>query len=691
MEAKERKNIFSRIMNLTERHNILLTLILVCMVLLFTLINPNFIQTYNLLSMAQTLVPYAILTIGVMFVIASGNTDLSLGALCIAAAVMAGKLYLLGMPLWCVIPVMIVIGTLFGALNGWLVAKMKIPSFIATLGTMMFSRGFSAILVSDPNIFYPNGTWFNKVFSNFNGFPSGIIWLILFTIIALYLVYKSKTGRYILAIGSNSEAARLSGIKTEKYVFIAYLISGISAGLAGIFWASSFATVASATGNGMEFDAIAAVFIGGTGAAGGSASVTGSVLGMIMLVIIRSGLNFVLAKFNIAVNSTYVTYVMTGIIIVSAIMIDTLKKKNFKKIKNVQMALNSSKKKRIIAASVAAVIIIAAVAGTTFINNKNNISDKKIAVVSKLESSSFWTSIKQGCINGGDAYGYEVLYRGPEGESAAYLPKALDLIQTAISNKPVALAVAALCPGYADVLELAYDAGIPVVEYDSGVFQSDKDALDAKGKNPIVCSVSIDSYSAGGLCAEKIFAKVKSDIKAKSGEYLVGVIQHEVSKTAEDRANGFIDRFKALADADPELKNKVRFATEVKPDATNNNYKLALEALAEKNADLIFASNLVVAENIFDAIVASENRYDNIKFATFDCGTKPIEWLRREGGPVLLGGVAQDTLKIGYTITETCVKVAEGMPYEKNVSVDCLWYDEGNLDELIESGAISEG
>ncbi|MBQ3181316.1 MAG: ABC transporter permease, partial [Clostridia bacterium] len=136
-----------------------------------------------------------------------------------------------------------------------------------------------------------------------------------------------------LSIGSNEEATRLSGIDTDKYKIIAYTIAGIATGIAAIFWAASFTTVAAATGNGMELDAIAGVYIGGTSAAGGTASIAGSVIGAIMLVVIRSGLNFVLAKFNLNVNSTYVTYVLTGIIVVVAVLMDVIKNKNANKVK----------------------------------------------------------------------------------------------------------------------------------------------------------------------------------------------------------------------------------------------------------------------------------------------------------------------------------------------------------------------
>jgi ribose transport system permease protein len=143
-------------------------------------------------------------------------------------------------------------------------------------------------------------------------------------------MYKNKVGRYILAIGSNEEATRLSGITTDNYKIIAYVITGLFAGLAAVFWSSSFVTVASATGNGMELDAIAGVYIGGTSAAGGVASIGGSVIGAAMLVVIRSGLNFVLAKYNLNVNSTYVTFVLTGVIVVISVLIDILKNRKKK-------------------------------------------------------------------------------------------------------------------------------------------------------------------------------------------------------------------------------------------------------------------------------------------------------------------------------------------------------------------------
>ena len=316
------------------QQNIIILIAMFVLVAVFCAFNPNFIDKYNIISMAQSLAPYAIMSLGVTFVIATGGIDLSIGTVCIASAVVSGKMYTTGIiPLWAAIPLMIGIGLMFGFINGLLVAKLKVPNFIATLGTMMLSRGLSALIVADPNIFFPSGTWYNSTFSNANGIPTGLIWVLGFMLICMYFMYKNKAGRYILAIGSNEEATRLSGINTDKYKILAYTISGFAAGVAAIFWSAAFPTVAAATGNGMELDAIAGVYIGGTSAAGGVASVSGSVIGAALLVVIRNGLNMVLAKFNLNLNSTYVTYVLTGVIVVVAVLMDIIKTNNQNKVK----------------------------------------------------------------------------------------------------------------------------------------------------------------------------------------------------------------------------------------------------------------------------------------------------------------------------------------------------------------------
>ncbi|MGM9644666.1 MAG: ABC transporter permease [Eubacteriales bacterium] len=332
-----------RYINTNGKQNIVIIAATIVLFIIFTLINGNFASSGNILVMSKSLVPYAILSLGVMFVIATGGIDLSIGTICIGAPVIAGAICGTGVDqdegtLWLTIPIVLLVSLGFGLLNGFLVAKCKLAPFIATLGTMLLSRGLTsvaaqAITGKSSAIKYPTTGWFQNIFTNFNGFPIGIVWVIVLTVICMVVMYKTKIGRYILAIGSNEEATRLSGINTDKYKIIAYAIAGLFAGIAALFWTASNPSLTLASGNGMELDAIAGVYIGGTSTTGGSASVAGSIFGALILVVIRQGLNFALVAFGSKLSATFITYAVTGVIVVGAVLLDVLKKKSAAKVK----------------------------------------------------------------------------------------------------------------------------------------------------------------------------------------------------------------------------------------------------------------------------------------------------------------------------------------------------------------------
>ncbi|MBQ9860326.1 MAG: ABC transporter permease [Clostridia bacterium] len=324
------------------KQNIVIIFAAIVLFAIFTLINPGFASSGNLLTMTKSFVPYAILALGVTFVIATGGIDLSIGTVCIGSAVLAGAVCGTGVSadegtLWLTIPIILATGLVFGLLNGILVAKCKIAPFIATLGTMLVSRGLTSVISeavreTSSAVKYPPTGWFQKIFTNLNGFPIGIIWVLALTIICMIVMYKTKVGRYILAIGSNEEAARLSGIDVDKYKIIAYAIGGTFAGMAALFYTASNPSLTIAGGNGMELDAIAGVYIGGTSTTGGAASVAGTILGSLILVVIRQGLNIALSSGSV-VSATNITYAVTGVIVVGAVMLDVLKKKAAAKVK----------------------------------------------------------------------------------------------------------------------------------------------------------------------------------------------------------------------------------------------------------------------------------------------------------------------------------------------------------------------
>lgn len=669
------------------QQNVVIFATLIVLFLFFTIVNPNFIDRYNVLSMVQSFVPYAFLALGVTFVVATGGIDLSVGAVAIASAFVAGRFYERGMPLFFAIPIMIAIGASVGCLNGFLVAKLKVPAFIATLGSMMAIRGISALLVKVPNVIYPTNTWFNSVFSNINIFPIGIVWLLGFVAIAIVIMYKTKIGRYILSIGSNEEAIRLSGINVIKYKFIAYVICGTLAGIAGIFYSSSFATIVAAGGNGMELEAIAGVYIGGTAAVGGSASVIGTVLGSFLLVIIRVGLNFLLPKFNIEFDSTYVTYVLTGVIVVLSVIFDMMKKK---RMDNAQQVI-VSKKKIIISSIISGSLVVAMTIGAIFaVAFRDTSKEKTIAVIAKGKTHAFWRNVNAGAAEACKEYEYNLSFTGPEQESPLYLNKQRELLQAAISNNVAGICFSGIGEGFADLFQQAKHKNIPVVQFDSGIWPNDYEAITSSNMNPVVSSVLNDNYGGGELAAEKLFEYLKNE-NAFTTSYIVGIIQHDQTVSAYERSDGFMDKFAELAEADSDAQGKVKLELEVKPDVTNENYYNALTSLKEKGAKAIFMTGEPVVTQIYDKIRSGLSQFDDMIFVGYDAGTRQINWMEEHGNPLLLGSIAQNSYEIGYQAVVQAIKAAQEETITSNITTPGIWWDVTNYEELREQKIVYEG
>lgn len=343
--------------------------------------------------------------------------------------------------------------------------------------------------------------------------------------------------------------------------------------------------------------------------------------------------------------------------------------------------------KKLVAGLTAAVLAIAALAGCS---GGTDTEKKTIAVVAKGESHAFWQSVKAGAEAAGEKYGYNITFRGPASESAKDLPSQKEMVQTALSNNASAIVLATIGEGFVDMLTQAKDLNIPVVQFDSGIWANDVKALDDAGKNPILSSVATSNYLAAGLVAENFFEAIKADIAA-ADKYIIGVIQHDETQTGIDRAGGFIDKFKELADADATTKGKYVIEKEVKPGDADNAYKAALEALAEKGSNAIFMTNEGVVKQVYDAIGAAGTKYDEIVFSGYDAGTKQIEWMKKTEGPKLVGSVAQDSFQIGYQSVEQAVFALEGKEVSEEVAIGGAWWNAENVDEMIKNNLVYEG
>jgi len=342
--------------------------------------------------------------------------------------------------------------------------------------------------------------------------------------------------------------------------------------------------------------------------------------------------------------------------------------------------------KKILACLLVMVMALSLFAGC----GSDNGGEKTVAVVAKGESHAFWQSVKAGAEAAGEKYGYKITFRGPASESAKDLPSQKEMVQTALSNNASAIVLATIGEGFVDMLTQAKDMGIPVVQFDSGIWENDVKALDDADKNPIVASVATSNYLAANTVAENFFAAIKDDI-AVADKYVVGVIQHDETQTGIDRAQGFIDKFEELANADEATKGKFVIEKEVKPGDADNAYKAALEALYEKGANGIFMTNEGVVKQVYDAIGAAGTKYDAIKFSGYDAGTKQIEWMKKTEGPKLVGSVAQDSFQIGYQSVEQAILALEGKEITEKVDISGAWWNAENVDEMIANNLVYEG
>jgi ribose transport system permease protein len=298
--------------------------VLIALLIFFSVFAPNFASWSNMVGIMQATAVNGVLGVAVTFVIISGGIDLSVGTMMTLTAVVAGLILTnLGMPLPLGIIGAIIFGAFMGSISGGVIAMMKIPPFIATLGMMQIARGLALVFSGATPIYFnntPNYQLLSPRSSISNlipglEIPNGV--LIMFAVAILSSIVLSRTiiGRMIFALGSNEEAARLSGIKVNRWKILTYAISGGICGVAGLIVSARLNSAQPALGLGYELDAIAAAVIGGTSLSGGRGTVTGTIIGAFVMSVLTNGLRVM------GVQEEW-KIVVTGVIIILAVYID---------------------------------------------------------------------------------------------------------------------------------------------------------------------------------------------------------------------------------------------------------------------------------------------------------------------------------------------------------------------------------
>lgn len=289
---------------------------LIALCLLFTILSPYFLTTSNLLNVAQQSSIIAVISVGMTFVIITAGIDLSVGSvLAFSGVVMASVLHA-GLPIPIGIMVGLGVGFSCGLLNGLLVSYGKIPPFIATLGMMSIARG--------AGLWFTDGRPISGFDDSFRYLATGEILFIPVPVIIMIVVYviahliltKTKMGRYTYAIGGNEKAAVLSGINIKLYLNIIYGIAGLLSALGAVMLTARLNSAQPIAGIMYELDAIAATVIGGTSLFGGKGTVIGTLIGALIIGVLRNGLNLLGV-------SSFIQQIVIGSVIIGAILLDT--------------------------------------------------------------------------------------------------------------------------------------------------------------------------------------------------------------------------------------------------------------------------------------------------------------------------------------------------------------------------------
>ncbi|MCK5922546.1 MAG: ABC transporter permease, partial [Methylococcales bacterium] len=287
----------------------------------FSIASPNFMQTSNMLAILQATSVNGVLAVAATFVIITGGIDLSVGTLMTFCAVIAGVvLTKAGLPLPLGVLGAIGAGAFCGLCSGTLVAKMKIPPFIATLGMMLILKGLSLVISGTRPIYFNDTPGFDLISrGSLIGelipalpIPNGVLILFVVAIVAAYILSRTVLGRYTFALGSNEESIRLSGVNTDFWKMSIYALAGGICGIAGILIASRLNSAQPALGLGYELEAIAAVVIGGTSLSGGRGTIMGTLIGALIMAVLTNGLRV------LSVAQEWQT-VVTGAIIILAV------------------------------------------------------------------------------------------------------------------------------------------------------------------------------------------------------------------------------------------------------------------------------------------------------------------------------------------------------------------------------------
>ena len=331
MTTSQKSSAFSRrsFSNSNATQTLLAFAGLIVIFIVFSIASDNFFKFDNIVGILLATGVNGVLALGATFVIITAGIDLSVGTVMTLSAVMTGVVITnMGLPIPVGVLAGLLTGMVAGTTNGLFISRFKIPPFIATLGMMMIARGLSLVISGVKPIYFTEtpifrqmtmGSVIGAVIPGF-AIPNAVLILFGAAIVAAFILSKTVLGRYTVAVGSNEEATRLSGVNVANWKTAVYALAGLFSGLAGVMIASRLNSAQPALGAGYELDAIAAVVIGGTSLSGGEGTILGTIIGAFIISTLTNGLRI------LSVPQEW-QMVVTGGIVVFAVYLDIIRRR----------------------------------------------------------------------------------------------------------------------------------------------------------------------------------------------------------------------------------------------------------------------------------------------------------------------------------------------------------------------------
>ncbi|MFF7316923.1 ABC transporter permease/substrate-binding protein [Streptomyces albogriseolus] len=604
---------------------------LIVLVIAMSALSGDFLTADNLLNVGVQAAVTAILAFGVTFVIVSAGIDLSVGSVAaLSATVLAWSATEAGIPVVLAVLLAVATGIVCGLVNGFLVSYGKLPPFIATLAMLSVARGLSLVISQGSPIAFPDSV--SHLGDTLGGWlPVPVLVMVVMGLLTAFVLGRTYIGRSMYAIGGNEEAARLSGLRVKKQKLAIYAFSGLFAAAAGIVLASRLASAQPQAAQGYELDAIAAVVIGGASLAGGTGKASGTLIGALILAVLRNGLNLLSV-------SAFWQQVVIGVVIALAVLFDTVRRKAGATAPAAG-ASGGGKGKQALTYVIAAVVAVAVVGATSLLHNGSSAADRpKIGLSLSTLNNPFFVQIRDGAEEEAKKLGVDLTVTDAQNDAS----QQANQLQNFTSGSLSAVVVNPVDSDAAGPsVRGANQAGIPVIAVDRGVNEADTSAL-----------VASDNVEGGALGAKALAEKL-------GGKGTIVILQGQAGTSASrERGAGFAEGLKDYPGIKVVAKQPADFDRTKGLDVMTNLLQ------AHPDIDGVFAENDEMALGAIKALGSKAGK--SVQVVGFD-GTP--DGLKAVRAGTLYASVAQQPSELGRIAVRNALRAVEGEKVEKMVKV----------------------